>query len=277
MATHPVIHIDSSDDSHLDVYARLTDNQLRNRLDPTRGVMICESHFVIETALSAGCRPLSFLANTSHTDNILQIVEKFCPSSDDVPIFILPDEQLTQLIGYKMNRGVLCAMRRPQGALLEEILSTSKHIAVLEDLVDVNNVGAVFRSAAALNVDAVILTAKCADNLSRRVLRVSMGTVLNVPWTRLDEETTSLDLIEKLKAHSFTTCALALTDSAVPLNKELVKGKKAALFFGSEGYGLDKKTIKACDITTIIPMSHQVDSLNVAASSAVAFWELFAR
>ena len=144
-------------------------------------------------------------------------------------------------------------MRRPQGASLEEILSTSKHIAVLEDLVDVNNVGAVFRSAAALNVDAVILTAKCADNLSRRVLRVSMGTVLNVPWTRLDEETTSLDLIKKLKAHSFTTCALALTDSAVPLNKELVKGKKAALFFGSEGYGLDKKTIKACDITTIIP------------------------
>ena len=277
MATHPVIHIDSSDDSRLDVYARLTDNQLRNRLDPTRGVMICESHFVIETALAAGCRTLSFLANTSHTDNILQIVEKFHPLSDDVPIFILPDEQLTQLIGYKMNRGVLCAMRRPQGASLEEILSTSKHIAVLEDLVDVNNVGAVFRSAAALNVDAVILTAKCADNLSRRVLRVSMGTVLKVPWTRLDEETTSLDLIEKLKAHSFTTCALALTDSAVPLNKELVKGKKAALFFGSEGYGLDKKTIKACDITTIIPMSHQVDSLNVAASSAVAFWELFAR
>ena len=184
MATHPVIHIDSSDDSRLDVYARLTDNQLRNRLDPTRGVMICESHFVIETALAAGCKPLSFLANTSHTDNILQIVEKFHPLSDDVPIFILPDEQLTQLIGYKMNRGVLCAMRRPQGASLEEILSTSKHIAVLEDLVDVNNVGAVFRSAAALNVDAVILTAKCADNLSRRVLRVSMGTVLKVPWTR---------------------------------------------------------------------------------------------
>lgn len=277
MATHPVIHIDLSDESRLDVYARLTDNQLRNRLDPTRGVMICESHFVIETALSAGCRPLSFLANTSHTDNILQIIEKFHPLTDDVPIFILPDEQLTQLIGYKMNRGVLCAMRRPQGASLEEILSTSKHIAVLEDLVDVNNVGAVFRSAAALNVDAVILTAQCADNLSRRVLRVSMGTVLKVPWTRLDEETTSLDLIEKLKAHSFTTCALALTDSAVSLNKELVKGKKAALFFGSEGYGLDKKTIKACDITTIIPMSHQVDSLNVAASSAVAFWELFAR
>lgn len=277
MTTHPVIHIDSSDDSRLDVYARLTDNQLRNRLDPTRGVMICESHFVIETALSAGCRPLSFLANTSHTDNILQIVEKFHPLSDEVPIFILPDEQLTRLIGYKMNRGVLCAMRRPQGASLEEILSTSKHIAVLEDLVDVNNVGAVFRSAAALNVDAVILTAKCADNLSRRVLRVSMGTVLKVPWTRLDEETASLDLIEKLKAHSFTTCALALTDSAIPLNKELVKGKKAALFFGSEGYGLDKKTIKACDVTTIIPMSHQVDSLNVAASSAVAFWELFAR
>ena len=277
MATHPVIHIDSSDDSRLDVYARLTDNQLRNRLDPTRGVMICESHFVIETALSAGCRPLSFLANTSHTDNILQIVEKFHSLSDDVPIFILPDEQLTQLIGYKMNRGVLCAMRRPQGASLEEILSTSKHIAVLEDLVDVNNVGAVFRSAAALNVDAVILTAKCADNLSRRVLRVSMGTVLKVPWIRLDEETTSLDLIEKLKAHSFTTCALALTDSAVPHKKELVQATQAALFFGSEGYGLDKKTIKACDVTTIIPMSHQVDSLNVAASSAVAFWELFAR
>lgn len=277
MATHPVIHIDSSDDSRLDMYARLTDNQLRNRLDPSRGIMICESHFVIETALTAGCRPLSFLANTSHTDNILQIVEKFHPLTDDVPIFILPDEQLTQLIGYKMNRGVLCAMRRPRSASLEEILSTSKHIAVLEDLVDVNNVGAVFRSAAALNVDAVILTAKCADNLSRRVLRVSMGTVLKVPWTRLDEEITSLDLIEKLKAHSFTTCALALTDSAAPLNKELVKGKKAALFFGSEGYGLDKKTIASCDVTTIIPMSHQVDSLNVAASSAVAFWELFAR
>ena len=277
MAIYPVIQLDSADDGRLDMYARLTDNQLRNRLDPTRGVMICESHFVIETALSAGCEPLSFLANTSHTDNILQIVKKFHPLSDDVPIFILPDEQLTQLIGYKMNRGVLCAMRRPQGATLEEILSTSKHIAVLEDLVDVNNVGAVFRSAAALNVGAVILTAKCADNLSRRVLRVSMGTVLKVPWTRLGEETTSLDLIKKLKAHSFTTCAFALTDSAAPLNKELVKDKKAALFFGSEGYGLDEKTIKACDVTTIIPMSHQVDSLNVAASSAVAFWELFAR
>ena len=277
MSKYPVIHLDSSDDNRLDVYSRLTDNQLRNRLDPTRGIMICESHFVIETALSAGCKPLSFLANTSHLDNILQVVEKFRPLSNDIPIFILPDDQLTQLIGYKMNRGVLCAMRRTQGASLEEILSTSQHIAVLEDLVDVNNVGAVFRSAAALNVDAVILTAKCADNLSRRVLRVSMGTVLNVPWTRLDEETTSLDLIEKLKAHSFTTCALALTDSAVPLNKELVEDKKTALFFGSEGYGLDKKTIEACDITFIIPMSHQVDSLNVAASSAVAFWELFAR
>lgn len=277
MSTHPVIHLDSSDDNRLDVYSRLTDNQLRNRLDPSRGIMICESHFVIETALSAGCKPLSFLANTSHTDNILQIVEKFHPLSNDIPIFILPDEQLTQLIGYKMNRGVLCAMRRPQGASLEEILSTAQHIAVLEDLVDVNNVGAVFRSAAALNVDAVILTVQCADNLSRRVLRVSMGTVLNVPWTRLDEETTSLDLIKKLKAHSFTTCALALTDSAVPLNKELVEDKKTALFFGSEGYGLNKKTIEACDITFIIPMSHQVDSLNVAASSAVAFWELFAR
>lgn len=277
MSTYPVIHLDSSDDNRLDVYSRLTDNQLRNRLDPSRGIMICESHFVIETALSAGCKPLSFLANTSHTDNILQIVEKFHPLSNDIPIFILPDEQLTQLIGYKMNRGVLCAMRRPQGASLEEILSTAQHIAVLEDLVDVNNVGAVFRSAAALNVDAVILTVQCADNLSRRVLRVSMGTVLNVPWTRLDEETTSLDLIKKLKAHSFTTCALALTDSAVPLNKELVEDKKTALFFGSEGYGLNKKTIEACDITFIIPMSHQVDSLNVAASSAVAFWELFAR
>ena len=271
-----VYNLESLDDQRLEVYAKLTNNQLRNRLDPARALMICESPFVVETALLSGCVPLSFLTNASHLEAVQQLIQNYC-SVDDVPIFVLSDNQIEKLTGYRMTRGIICAMRRPQARPLEEVLSTSKYIAVLEDLVDVNNVGAVFRSAAALNVDAVILTAKCADNLSRRVLRVSMGTVLNVPWTRLDEETTSLDLIEKLKAHSFTTCALALTDSAVPLNKDLVKGKKAALFFGSEGYGLDEKTIEACDITTIIPMSHQVDSLNVAASSAVAFWELFAR
>lgn len=277
MHANQMVTIDSFSDPRLDAYAKLTNNQLRNRLDPARGIMICESHFVIETALANGCTPLSFLANTSHIKNILHIIEKFSPLTDEIPVYILPDEELTHLIGYKMNRGVLCAMRRPQGKSLEEVLSSSRHIVVLEDLVDVNNVGAVFRSAAALGADAVILTSKCADNLSRRVLRVSMGTVLNVPWVRLDSDITSLDLIERLKAYSFITCALALSDDAVTLDKSLTSGKKTALFFGSEGYGLDKRTIKACDITMIIPMSHQVDSLNVAASSAVAFWELFAR
>lgn len=279
-----VKNVDSFEDSEVGVYAHLTNNQLRNRLDPAHSVMICESPFVVEVALQTGQVPHSFLTDTAHILQASEILERCgwrrCTQDQNaIPLFVMPPQELERLVGYKITRGLLAAMERPQGASITKTLGKAHTIAVLENLVDVSNVGAVFRNAAALNVDAVLLAPHCADHLSRRAIRVSMGTVFQVTWACVPEELWVEGLVRMLHEEGFITTALALTDAAVPLTdiKRTSSLEKHALFFGSEGYGLDQRTIEACDQTAIIPMSHAVDSLNVAASSAVAFWELFAR
>lgn len=199
-------------------------------------------------------------------------------ASAPVPLFVLPSDELEKLTGYDVIRGLLAAMRRPAGLAVDEAITGARSIAVLENLVDVSNVGAIFRNAAALNVDAVLLAPRCADHLSRRAIRVSMGTVFQVPWAQVPEELWVDGLMQALHTEGFVATALALSDTAAPLTDiKCSASEKHALFFGSEGYGLDQHTIEACDRAAIIPMAHEVDSLNVAASSAVAFWELFAR
>ena len=279
-----VKNVDSFEDPEVGVYVHLTNNQLRNRLDPAHSVMICESPFVVEVALVSGQVPYSFLTDTAHILHASEILErcgwKQCTQNQNaISLFVMPPQELERLVGYKITRGLLAAMDRPQGASVDTIVREAHTIAVLENLVDVSNVGAVFRNAAALNVDAVLLAPHCADHLSRRAIRVSMGTVFQVTWAHVPEELWAEGLMHMLHEEGFITTALALTDAAVPLTdiKRDSSLKKHALFFGSEGYGLDQRTIEACDQTAIIPMSHAVDSLNVAASSAVAFWELFVR
>ena len=279
-----VKNVDSFEDPEVGVYVHLTNNQLRNRLDPAHSVMICESPFVVEVALVSGQVPYSFLTDTAHILHASEILErcgwKQCTQNQNaISLFVMPPQELERLVGYKITRGLLAAMDRPQGASVDTIVREAHTIAVLENLVDVSNVGAVFRNAAALNVDAVLLAPHCADHLSRRAIRVSMGTVFQVTWACVPEELWVEGLMRMLHEEGFITTALALTDAAVPLTdiKRDSSLKKHALFFGSEGYGLDQRTIEACDQTAIIPMSHAVDSLNVAASSAVAFWELFVR
>ena len=279
-----VKNVDSFEDSEVGVYAHLTNNQLRNRLDPTHSVMICESPFVVEVALQTGQVPHSFLTDTAHILQASEILEccgwyRCTQDQNAIPLFVMPPQELERLVGYKITRGLLAAMERPQGVSITEALGKAHTIAVLENLVDVSNVGAVFRNAAALNVDAVLLAPHCADHLARRAIRVSMGTVFQVTWAHVPEELWAEGLMHMLHEEGFITTALALTDTAVPLTdiKRDSSSEKHALFFGSEGYGLDQRTIETCDQTAIIPMSHAVDSLNVAASSAVAFWELFAR
>ena len=279
-----VKNVDSFEDSEVGVYAHLTNNQLRNRLDPAHSVMICESPFVVEVALQTSQVPHSFLTDTVHILQASEILERCgwhrCTQDQNaIPLFVMSPQELERLVGYKITRGLLAAMERPQGASITEALGKAHTVAVLENLVDVSNVGAVFRNAAALNVDAVLLAPHCADHLARRAIRVSMGTVFQVTWAHVPEELWVEGLMCMLHEEGFITTALALTDTAVPLTdiKRDSSSEKHALFFGSEGYGLDQRTIETCDQTAIIPMSHAVDSLNVAASSAVAFWELFAR
>ena len=234
--------------------------------------MICESPFVVEVALQTGQVPYSFLTDTAHILQASEILERCgwhrCTQDQNViPLFVMPPQELERLVGYKITRGLLAAMERPQGASITETIGKAHTVAVLENLVDVSNVG------------AVLLAPHCADHLARRAIRVSMGTVFQVPWAHVPEELWVEGLMHTLHEEGFITTALALTDTAVPLTdiKRVSSLGKHALFFGSEGYGLDQRTIEACDQTAIIPMSHAVDSLNVAASSAVAFWELFTR
>jgi len=254
----------------LDVYARLTEAQLLNRFEPKKAMFIAESPKVILRALDAGCVPVSLLVERSHINDEAQQAIDAC---GDVPVYTAPLDVLTQLTGFQLTRGMLCAMKRPPLPSVEEVLSGTRRIAVLEDIQNPTNVGAIFRSAAALGMEAVVLTSACSDPLYRRSCRVSMGTVFQVPWTYLSE-----NWLEKLHALGFKTAAMALDKRAISIEDPRLRAEeKLAVVLGSEGDGLAASTIADCDYTVMIPMYHGVDSLNVAAASAVAFWELRAK
>ena len=249
----------------LDVYARLTEAQLLNRFEPKKGMFIAESPKVILRALEAGCRPVSLLAERSHINGEAQSAIDAC---GDVPVYTAPLEVLTQLTGFQLTRGMLCAMYRPAQLTVREVLQNARRVAVLEDVMNPTNLGAIFRSAAALGVDAVLLTPACTDPLYRRCVRVSMGTVFQVPWAWLDD-------LSQLKQQGFATAAMALREDSLSIDDPALSAHdKLAILLGTEGEGLKDATIAACDYTVRIPMSHGVDSLNVAAASAVAFWQL---
>ena len=257
----------------LDVYARLTENQLLNRHEPEKASFIAESPKVIERALDGGCIPLSFLVEHRHLETQARELLERCP---EVPVYTAEFDVLTQLTGFKLTRGMLCAMRRPGLPKPEEICRRAKRLVILENVVNPTNVGAIFRSAAALYMDGILLTAGCSNPLYRRAARVSMGTVFQVPWTFLDDSFAWPDsAIRKLHTMGFKTAAMALSDDSVSIDDPaLVKEEKLAVILGTEGDGLSSSTIADCDYTVRIPMSHNVDSLNVAAASAVAFWQL---
>ena len=257
----------------LDVYARLTENQLLNRHEPEKGIFIAESPKVIERALDGGCIPLSFLVEHRHLETQARELLERCP---EVPVYTAEFDVLTQLTGFKLTRGMLCAMRRPGLPKPEEICRRAQRLGIVENVVNPTNVGAIFRSAAALYMDGILLTAGCSNPLYRRAARVSMGTVFQVPWTFLDDSFAWPDSgIRKLHTMGFKTAAMALSDDSVSIDDPaLVKDEKLAVILGTEGDGLSSSTIADCDYTVRIPMSHNVDSLNVAAASAVAFWQL---
>ena len=265
-----IIEITDFSAPELDVYARLTEAQLLNRFEPARGMFIAESPKVIHRALDGGCQPVSLLMERKDIEGAAREVIARCP---DIPVYTADEELLCNLTGYHLTRGVLCAMRRPKRPGLAEICAGASRIVVLENVQNPTNVGAIFRSAAALGMDAVLLTPGCSDPLYRRSARVSMGTVFQIPWTYTDswpEE--GMAQLERL---GFKTAAMALSDDSVSIdNPRLMAEKKLAVVLGSEGDGLTANTIAKCDYTVKIPMYHGVDSLNVAAASAVAFWQL---
>ena len=251
----------------LDVYARLTENQLVNRADPENALFVAESPLVIGRALDAGCAPVSFLMEQKHIEGKGAALLARCP---DVPVYAAEEDVLTNLTGFHLTRGMLCAMRRRPLPAVETVCAGAKRVAVLEDVMNPTNVGAIFRSAAALGIDAVLLTQACSDPLYRRAIRVSMGTVFQVPWTYLPE-----GWPQTLRALGFTTAAMALCDASLPIYApQLKRADRLAVVLGTEGDGLAESTIAVCDCTVRIPMTHGVDSLNVAAASAVAFYQL---
>ena len=258
----------------LDIYARLTEVQLLNRFEPEKGLFIAESPKVIERALDAGCTPISILVEDKHVHGEAKDIITRCGG---IPVYTAPFDVLTQLTGFKLTRGMLCAMRRPKLPSVEEVCTGARRVAVLENVMNPTNIGAIFRSAAALNMDAVLLTPACSNPLYRRAIRVSMGTVFQVPWTFLGDESVRWpeDGIQLLKEQGFKTAAMALSDNSVTIkDPQLLSEEKLAIILGTEGDGLADSTIASCDYTVRIPMSHGVDSLNVAAASAVAFWQL---
>lgn len=268
-----IIEITDFEAPELDVFTRLTENQLLNRHEPEKGIFIAESPKVIERALAAGCRPAAFLAEKGRVrGETWEIVERL----PELPVFTAEFEVLSKMTGYNLTRGMLCAMYRPAPKTIEEVAQEARRLAILENVVNPTNVGAIFRSAAALNIDAVILTPDCSNPLYRRAIRVSMGTVFQIPWAFVDKELSwPEEGVKKLKSLGFRTAALALSDDSVSIDDpKLMSEEKLALILGTEGDGLAKATIADCDYTVRIPMSHGVDSLNVAAASAVAFWQL---
>ena len=269
-----IIEITDFSDPRLDVYARLTEAQLLNRFEPAKGMFIAESPKVIDRALNAGCRPVSLLMERKDIDGSAREIIDRC---GDIPLFTADRDVLCQLTGYQLTRGVLCAMLRPPLPAVSDVLQNARRVVILENVQNPTNVGAIFRSAAALGMDAVLLTPGCSNPLYRRSARVSMGTVFQIPWTFIGEETADwpgkgMDI---LRAEGFKTAAMALSDDSVSIDDpRLAAEQKLAVILGSEGDGLTDATIADCDYTVKIPMYHGVDSLNVAAASAVAFWEL---
>lgn len=269
-----IIEITDFNAPELDIYARLSEGQLLNRHEPEKGIFIAESPKVVERALDAGCEPISLLLEKKHIEGQAKSVIARC---GDIPVFTAEFDVLTKLTGFQLTRGVLCAMKRPALPSVEEVCAKARRIAVLENVMNPTNIGAIFRSAAALNMDAVLLTPFCSNPLYRRAIRVSMGTVFQIPWTYLcrgvnEGANPNLEILQKL---GFKTAAMALSDDSVSIDDpRLMAEEKLAIILGTEGDGLADSTIKGCDYTVRIPMSHGVDSLNVAAASAVAFWQL---
>lgn len=261
-----IIEITDISVPELEVFAQLTEKQLRHKLEPEKGIFIAESGKVIELALAAGCEPVSLLMERKQlTGQGKKILDRY----DDVTVYTGDREVLAGLTGYRLTRGILCAMRRPQLPPVQQICDRASRVAVLDNITDAANVGGIFRSAAALGVDAVLVMRSCCDPLCRKAVRVSMGTVFQIPWTYIENG------IAPLQELGFKTAALALREQAVSIDDpKLMAETRLALIFGTEGYGLAQATIDACDYVVQIPMAHDVDSLNVAAASAVTFWQL---
>lgn len=275
MAT--IIEVTDLSMPELEPFTRLTEAQLRNRLEPEKGIFIAESPKVILRALDAGYEPVSLLMEHRQLTGQGSGVLARCAG---IPVYTASRELLAELTGYPLTRGVLCAMRRPKLPSVEELCADARRVAVLEGIVDSTNIGAIFRSAAALNMDAVLVTPTCSDPLYRRAVRVSMGTIFQVPWTRIGEEPSQWPDagLRRLRSLGFRTAAMALSDDSVSIDDpRLLAEERLAIVLGTEGDGLVARTIAACDYTVRIPMAHEVDSLNVAAASAVAFWQLRAR
>lgn len=280
-----IILIDSLDDERLSAYTRLTERELRSVLEPEKGIFIAESAKVIERAVDAGLEPVSFLMGERWLDQLMPLLERVAEKWGDVPVFVASMELMEQLTGFTVTRGALAAFRRPLLAaapdflrgLIERAGDRPVRVCVLEGIVDHTNVGAIFRSAAALNVDGILVSPTCCDPLYRRAVRVSMGTVFQVPWCRIGTEARVWphDGLRELHEAGFTCASMALEDDSVSLDDPaLLEIPRLALFMGTEGAGLQAKTIDGSDLTIRIPMAHGVDSLNVAAASAVAFWQL---
>lgn len=261
----------------LDIYARLSENQLLRYHEPENGLFIAESPKVVERALDAGYTPISLLVERKHiTGQAKEVIDR----CGDIPVYTADFDVLTQLTGFQLTRGVLCAMYRKQLPSIEEVCTGARRIAILENIMNPTNIGAIFRSAAALNIDAVLLTKACCNPLYRRAIRVSMGTVFQIPWTYLEDETSAWPQpgIRVLNSLGFKTAAMALSDKAIGIDDpSLMSEEKLAIVLGTEGDGLAPSTIADCDYSVCIPMSHGVDSLNVAAASAIAFWQLKVR
>ena len=273
----PIVEITSLHEPGVEFFSSLTETQLRNRLEPEKGIFIAESPKVIRVALAAGCEPVALLTERKFVET--QAAE-FIAAFEDVPIYTGATELLSQLTGYALTRGVLCAMRRPAPRQVEDVCEGLRRVVVLDSVVDATNIGAIFRSAAALGFEAVLLTPTCCDPLNRRAVRVSMGTVFQIPWTYLCDrpEEWPMPAVQCLHGMGFRLAAMALSENAVALDDpQLAAEEKLAVVMGAEGDGLSPKTIADSDYVVKIPMAHGVDSLNVAAASAVAFWQLRVR